>query len=86
MDKNLQRTGPRTREFFGFDWEFCLTDDAGFPGEEAVGRDLRLNNVLFRVIGVLPVKGANMMGMDQDDTVVVPWTTMRNRLSRSGGS
>lgn len=60
--------------------------DELFPGEEAVGRDLRLNSVLFRVIGVLPKKGANMMGMDQDDTVVVPWRTMQNRLSRSGSS
>ncbi len=57
-----------------------------FPNEDPVGKDLRLNSVLFRVIGVLPIKGANMMGMDQDDTVIVPWTTMRNRLSRSGGS
>lgn len=60
--------------------------DELFPGVEAVGQDLRLNNVLFRVIGVLPRKGANMMGMDQDDTVIVPWKTMRNRLSRSGSS
>ena len=57
-----------------------------FPNEEPVGKDLRLNSVLFHVIGVLPRKGANMMGMDQDDTVIVPWKTMRNRLSRSGGS
>ena len=57
-----------------------------FPGQEAVGQDLRLNNVLFRIIGVLPRKGANMMGMDQDDTVIVPWKTMRSRLSRSGSS
>lgn len=57
-----------------------------FPDEEPVGKDIRLNSVLFRVIGVLPRKGANMMGMDQDDTVIVPWKTMRNRLSRSGGS
>ena len=60
--------------------------DELFPGENPVGRDLRLNSVLFRVIGVLPKKGANMMGMDQDDTVIVPWRTMRNRLSRSGSS
>ena len=60
--------------------------DELFPDQEPVGQDLRLNNVLFRVIGVLPKKGANMMGMDQDDTVIVPWKTMRNRLSRSGSS
>ncbi len=57
-----------------------------FPNENPVGKDLRLRNVLFRIIGVLPHKGANMMGMDQDDTVIVPWKTMRNRLSRDGSS
>ncbi|MEG1479403.1 MAG: ABC transporter permease [Kiritimatiellia bacterium] len=51
-----------------------------------VGKTVRLNAVLFRVIGVLPPKGANLMGMDQDDVVVLPWKTMRNRLSRSGSS
>lgn len=60
--------------------------DELFPGENPVGRDVRLNSVLFRVIGLLPKKGANMMGMDQDDTIIVPWRTMRNRLSRSGSS
>lgn len=60
--------------------------DELFGGEDPVGRDLRLNSVLFRVIGVLPRKGANMMGMDQDDVVIVPWKTMRSRLSRSGSS
>ncbi len=57
-----------------------------FPDTDPVGKDIRLRSVLFRVIGVLPRKGANMMGMDQDDTIIVPWKTMRNRLSRSGGS
>jgi len=57
-----------------------------FPGEEPVGKDVRLNSVLFRIVGVLPLKGANMMGMDQDDTIIVPWKTMRNRLNRSGSS
>lgn len=52
----------------------------------AVDAKVRLNNLPFRVVGVLPKKGANMMGMDQDDIVVVPWTTMRNRLARSGTS
>lgn len=57
-----------------------------FNGENPVGKDLRLNSVLFRIIGVCPLKGANMMGMDQDDVVIVPWKTMRSRLARSGSS
>ena len=55
------------------------------PGESPVGKRIRLNNVIFTVTGVLGPKGANLMGMDQNDMVVVPWTTMRNRLSRGGG-
>ena len=54
-------------------------------GESAVGARIRLNNVPFTIVGVLSPKGANLMGMDQNDLIVVPWTTMRNRLSRGGG-
>ncbi len=54
--------------------------------ESPVGKRIRLNNVIFTVVGVLGPKGANLMGMDQNDMVVVPWTTMRNRLSRGGGT
>ncbi len=61
--------------------------DALFPdGGSPVGRRIRLNNVIFTVCGLLKPKGANLMGMDQNDMVVVPWTTMRNRLARSGGT
>ena len=54
-------------------------------GESPIGAQVRLNNVVFRVVGVLAEKGANLMGMDQNDTVIVPWTTLKNRLSRGGG-
>jgi ABC-type antimicrobial peptide transport system permease subunit len=52
-----------------------------FPGAVAVGREIRINNVSFRVIGVLSRKGANMMGMDQDNIVLAPWTTIKYRVS-----
>ena len=55
-------------------------------GESPVGQRIRLNNVIFTVVGLLSPKGANLMGEDQNDLVVVPWTTMRNRLARSGGT
>ena len=58
-----------------------------FPaGESPVGKRIRLKNVIFTVCGVLAPKGANLMGMDQNDVVIVPWTTMRNRLARGGGT
>lgn len=60
--------------------------DELFGGQSPVGREVRLKNVVFRVVGVLAKKGTNLMGMDQNDTVIIPWTTMRNRLARSGGT
>jgi putative ABC transport system permease protein len=52
-----------------------------FPNGDAVGQIVRIKNVPFKVIGVLEKKGGNMMGQDQDDTVVAPYTTVMKRLS-----
>ena len=51
-----------------------------FPGGGAVGALIRVKNVPFRVTGVLEKKGGSMMGQDQDDQVVVPYTTVMKRL------
>ena len=51
-----------------------------FPAGDAVGSSIRIKNVPFRVVGVLDRKGGNMMGQDQDDQIIAPYTTVMKQL------
>jgi putative ABC transport system permease protein len=55
--------------------------DQLFPGENPLGQTLRIRNIPFQIIGVLTPKGFNLFGQDQDDIVVVPYTSHMHRIT-----
>ena len=50
------------------------------PGEEPLGALIRINNVPLRVIGILSPKGQSLYGSDQDDVVVIPFSTAERKV------
>ncbi len=57
-----------------------------FDEGSAVGKQVRIEDGLFQIIGVLSSKCASAMGMDQDDIVLMPWTTIKCRISGRGAA
>ena len=51
-----------------------------FAGDDPVGKEIRVKNIPFRVIGVLNSKGNGTMGNDQDDAIFIPYTTAMERV------
>ena len=51
-----------------------------FGGQNPLGHVIRIKRIPFRVLGVLTPKGQTAFGQDQDDTIVVPYTTAQKRL------
>jgi putative ABC transport system permease protein len=54
--------------------------DELFAGQDPVGEIIRINKLPFRVLGVLSAKGQNAFGRDEDDIVIVPYTTAQKKL------
>ena len=55
--------------------------DELYPGQDPVGQTIRIRNLPFKVVGVLESKGFNLFGQDQDDTVIVPYSSHMKRIT-----
>ena len=56
--------------------------DQLFPDGDALGGTIRIRNIPFKVLGILESKGFNFFGQDQDDTVIIPYTSHLRRVTR----
>jgi putative ABC transport system permease protein len=54
-----------------------------YPGMDPVGQQIQVRDVPFKIIGVLSTKGQQFGGQDQDDVIIVPYTTAQARLNNN---
>ncbi len=57
-----------------------IVDNLFTNGENPVGKIIRFGKIPFRIVGILSSKGYNTMGMDQDDLILAPYTTIQKRV------
>ena len=57
-----------------------ITDNLFPNGESPIGKVIRFNKIPLKIVGTLTPKGYNSMGMDQDDMVLAPYTTVQKRI------
>lgn len=57
-----------------------IVDNLFTNGENPVGQVIRFGKIPFQIVGVLESKGYNTMGMDQDDLILAPYTTIQKRV------
>ncbi len=57
-----------------------VSDNLFGPGNDAVGKFIRINSIPFKVTGVLERKGQNSFGQDQDDIIIAPFSTVQKRM------
>ena len=63
-----------------------VRDNLFGEGVDPVGERLRIRNQSFQVIGVMEAKGAGQFGQDQDDTILIPYTTVQKKLRGRDGT
>jgi putative ABC transport system permease protein len=56
--------------------------DQLFPNQDPVGETIRVRDIPFKILGVMEPKGFNLFGRDQDDVVIIPYTSHMKRVSR----
>src|SRR6185295_6978752 len=57
--------------------------DTLFQGADPIGQTIRIRNLPYQVVGVLAAKGQSAQGQDQDDTALMPYTTVQKKMVNS---